>query len=106
MKQLDYKHIWNTLPFPTFIIDDNMIIIDGNSAAEQLVHTSQNQMCGKLISKFFGSNSVILETIKQAKVQNLSLTQYDVALTSADRITINCNLHINFLCFILNNSLK
>ena len=39
MKQLDYKHIWNTLPFPTFIIDDNMIIIDGNSAAEQMVHT-------------------------------------------------------------------
>ena len=97
MKQLDYKHIWNTVPFPTFIIDDNMIIIDGNSAAEQLVHTSQNQMCGKLISKFFGSNSVILETIKQAKDQNSSLTQYDVALTSADRITINCNLHINFL---------
>ena len=42
MTVVDFTHIWNTIPFPAFVINSNLNIIEGNSAAEQIVHTSQS----------------------------------------------------------------
>ena len=44
MPIIDFAHVWNTIPFPAFIINSEFIIIEGNSAAEQVVQTSHNQM--------------------------------------------------------------
>ena len=53
MTVVDFTHIWNTIPFPAFVINSNLNIIEGNSAAEQIVHTSQSHMIGKNLGLFF-----------------------------------------------------
>ena len=73
---IDFNHVWNTIPFPAFIINSEFKIIEGNSSAEQIIHTSRNQMFGKELGVFFGINSVVLETVKQVRQQNSSLSQY------------------------------
>jgi len=95
MQIIDFAHVWNTIPFPAFIINSEFIIIEGNSAAEQVVQTSHNQMSGKELSVFFGINSVVLETIKQVKRENSSLSQYGIEVSTIDRVSFECNLHIN-----------
>jgi two-component system nitrogen regulation sensor histidine kinase GlnL len=92
---IDFNHVWNTIPFPAFIINSEFKIIEGNSSAEQIIHTSRNQMFGKELGVFFGINSVVLETVKQVRQQNSSLSQYGVEISTIDRVSFECNLHIN-----------
>jgi two-component system nitrogen regulation sensor histidine kinase GlnL len=99
MNQIDYSQIWSTLPFPAFVIDSDDKVVQANSAAEQIVQTSQSQMMGKDIGKFFGEKSVVVETIHQAQRQKSSLTQYGIELATVERASLECNLHVNFLDF-------
>ena len=52
MPMIDFNHVWNTIPFPAFIINSEFKIIEGNSSAEQIIHTSRNQMFGKELGVF------------------------------------------------------
>ena len=79
---IDFNHVWNTIPFPAFIINSEFKIIEGNSSAEQIIHTSRKQMFGKELGVFFGINSVVLETVKQVRQQNSSLSQYGVEIST------------------------
>lgn len=89
--------LWNSLPFPAFVIDNNHCVAQCNSSAEQFVQTSQGQIIGKPLSRYFGANAVILDTLKQAALQKSSIAQYGVNLTSVTRATLMCDLHVNFL---------
>ena len=93
----DFKFLWNSLPFPAFVIDVNGYVTQGNSSAEQLVQTSQHQMIGKELSRYFGVNGVVLDTLNQAKTDKSSISQYGVKLTTVNRDTLMCDLHVNFL---------
>lgn len=97
MSSIDYSHIWSSLPFPAFVVDEKSVVIQGNSAAEQLVQTSQRQMAGKSLSRFFGVNSTVLETLRQTQQHKSSITQYGVTLTTVEQSAMECDLYINFL---------
>jgi len=97
MSPVDYSHIWSTLPFPVFVVNSDNVVIQGNSAAEQVVQTSQRQMAGKNLSRFFGVNSTVLETLRQAQAHKSSITQYGVTLATVERAAMECDLYVNFL---------
>ena len=94
---IDYAHLWNTLPFPAFVVDAELRVIQGNSASEQIAQTSQRQMVGKKLSLFFGKNATVLDTLDQALKQNSSITQYSVNLTTVARTPYICDLHVSFM---------
>ena len=87
--------LWNSLPFPAFVIDNNHCVAQCNSSAEQFVQTSQGQIIGKPLSRYFGANAVILDTLKQAALQKSSIAQYGVNLTSVTRATLMSFILIN-----------
>lgn len=89
--------IWETLPFPAFVIAADDTIMRANMAAEPLAQTSNAHMKGKLLSKYFGQNSIILDTLKQARDQVSSVTQYGVDVATATRREMSCNLYVTFL---------
>ncbi len=93
----DFKLLWNNLPFPAFVVSSEHKVVQGNSAAEQLAQTSQNQMVGKQLERYFGVNGVVLDTLKQAKLEKSSISQYGVSLTTVSRDTLLCDIHVNFL---------
>ncbi len=92
-----YDQIWNNLPFPALVVDRNQCVIHGNATAEQFVQTSQKQMMGKPLARFFGGNSVVIDTLQQAQVQKSSIAQYGVNLATSRRASLMCDLHVNFL---------
>lgn len=94
---LDYENIWSTLPFPSFVVAVDGDVAAANSAAEQFVQSSEKSIKAKGLQTFFGKNSILLETIRQARVSTSSFTQYGVEVATVDRAVLSCNIHVNFL---------
>ncbi|PIB24773.1 hypothetical protein BFP76_06235 [Amylibacter kogurei] len=97
MTDISLELIWETLPFPAFVVGRDNLIERGNPASEQLAQTSVKQMMGKPLSRYFGKNSIVIETIRQAHEQTSSFTQYGVDVATAERSVLPCNLHVHFL---------
>jgi two-component system nitrogen regulation sensor histidine kinase GlnL len=90
----DYEQIWATLPFPAFVLDDNDSLSHANSAAEQMVKVSAKQLRVKTVASLFGVNSVIADTVLQARAKAGSLMQYNVDVGLNDTDPITCNVHV------------
>lgn len=94
---IDFTDIWYNLPFPAFAVDHNDCVVQGNSEAEQITQTSLRQMIGKPLSRFFGQETTVLDTLQQAHDKKTSIAQYGVTLTTVSRTTYNCDLHVRVL---------
>ncbi len=94
MTDVDFEFIWSMLPFPAFVIGPNNRVIAANLAAEQMVKTSVKQMQLKTITEFFGENSVISDTARQARDSSGSFMQYNVEVSVPDQPPTSCNVHV------------
>jgi two-component system nitrogen regulation sensor histidine kinase GlnL len=94
MTALDFEHIWATLPFPAFVLDQNNLLIHANSAAEQMVKISAKQLQERKVGAVFGENSVITDTVAQARAKAGSLMQYNVELSLSEVAPTSCNVHV------------
>lgn len=97
MSDETYKNVWGALPFPAFILNPTGEILQANSAAEQLVATSEKQMRTKPLSLYFHENSVVVSTIKQAVRDRGSVTQYNIGVATIGKAAIACNIYVSFL---------
>lgn len=88
---------WNTMPFPAFVIDADDSVIAANPAAEQLTKASLKSMKSKGLQRYFGSQSVVIDTIRQARAEHSSFTQYSVDVGTVETPPMICNVHVNFL---------
>lgn len=94
MTEIDFEHIWATLPFPAFVLDAENRLTHANSAAEQMVKSSARQLREKPVTALFGENSVIADTVLQARQKSGSLMQYNVDVGFNDIDPITCNVHV------------
>ncbi len=90
----DYEQIWATLPFPAFVLNTDNQMRHANSAAEQLVKLSAKHLQTRSVSSLFGENSVIADTVAQARAKSGSLMQYNVDVGLNDMDPITCNVHV------------
>jgi two-component system nitrogen regulation sensor histidine kinase GlnL len=97
MSDKPFENVWDALPFPAFVVSSLLEITHANSAAEQLVSTSQKQMKNKALAQFFHENSIVLGTVRQAVKDKGSVTQYNVDVALADRAATACNVFVSFL---------
>lgn len=73
-----YENLWSSIPYPAFVISKGDIIVVANSAAEGYCLHSRRQIQSKLVSSYFGENSVILNAINQARSTQISVTLYNI----------------------------
>lgn len=97
MTPTPYENVWDTLPFPAFVISSIAEITHANTTAEQLVSTSQKQMKNKPLAQFFREDSIVVSTVKQAIKGKGSVTQYNVDVVVADKPAAVCNVFVSFL---------
>lgn len=91
---LNYEQIWATLPFPAFVVDTDNKLSHANGAAEQLVKSSAKQLRTKNVDYLFGKNSVIADTVAQARAKSGSLMQYNVEVGLNDVDPMTSNVHV------------
>jgi two-component system nitrogen regulation sensor histidine kinase GlnL len=97
MTESIYENLWETLPFPAFVVAATGEITHANAAAELLASTSQRQMKTKLLSQLFSQNSVVVDTVNQAIKDTGSVTQYNVDVAIIGKAAIVCNVYVSFL---------
>ena len=85
--------LWSALPYPAFIIGPGDKIFSGNNAAEVFSGTSQRQMAGKELAQFVGSDSVIIDSIRQVRLGTMSVVQYNTEVSWGDRPLQNFTLY-------------
>ncbi len=97
MSDTNFKNIWDTLPFPAFVVTSTGGILQANAQAEQLVSTSNKQMSMKTIVDLFSKNSNVASTLGQAVKDRGSVAQYNVDVSIIGKPVAVCNIYINFL---------
>ena len=75
-----YEAVWDTIPYPVFVISSDNKIIMANSAAETYCLSSIKQIYSKPVGSYFGENSVILDSINQVRSNSISLTLYNIEI--------------------------
>lgn len=91
---LNYEQIWATLPFPAFVVDQDNTLSHVNGAGETLVKSSAKHLRTKTVEYLFGQNSVIADTVAQARAKSGSLMQYNVEVGLNDVEPMTCNVHV------------
>ena len=97
MIDLNYEQIWSAVPFPAFLIDAYDRFLAANSAAENLLGKSVRQLNGIELKRHFGPNSVIIDTLQQARNGNVSMARYGVTMALIDSPQFECAIHVSFL---------
>ncbi|MEM9197207.1 MAG: ATP-binding protein [Pseudomonadota bacterium] len=75
-----YEQLWNTLPQPALLLDNESCILDVNSAAQTFLSMGFSTLHGAPIERFVGASSAVMEILSQARQGHLSLAQYNVEL--------------------------
>jgi two-component system nitrogen regulation sensor histidine kinase GlnL len=97
MNTPDLPLIWNSLPFPAFVLNSDKTLTDVNSAAEQFLAASERAIISRGLDHFFGADSVILSTLGQAIRDRSSVTQYGVDVSRAGGGQVTCNVLVTLL---------
>ncbi|MER2510140.1 ATP-binding protein [Amaricoccus sp.] len=80
-----FETLWSAIPYPALVLDAADNILTANPATESFGATSLRQMSGRPIAKFLGSDSAVLEVIKQARRNGVSVAQYNVMVGWAEQ---------------------
>jgi two-component system nitrogen regulation sensor histidine kinase GlnL len=93
MREYGFEAAWSAIPYPGFIIRKDDAIVSANPAAEDFASMSVRQMRGNALGKFLGSNSVVLDVIRQARKSDVSVAQYNVMVSWAGMPPSLQNVH-------------
>ena len=80
-----YEVLWDTIPYPLFVISRDNGIFTANNSAETYCFNSIKQMRSKPIHKYLGGDSIILQSISQARDTLVSVKLYNVEVFWANK---------------------
>lgn len=88
-----FEALWGAIPYPAVVLDAEDQIRTVNPAAESFGGISLRQMAGRPIGRFVGHDSAVLEVVRQARRNNVSVAQYNVMVTWGDQPGQPQNVH-------------
>lgn len=86
--------LWNSLPIPGLLIDDNDKIADMNPAAEGFLNHSTRSMIGHPVFDVLAVDAPIEEAFTRARKDNSVLIVNDVDVGTGERAPLQCTLQI------------
>lgn len=90
----NFEQIWANLPFPAFVLNRGDQLSQTNGAGEQMVKISAKILRNRTVGSIFGEDSVIADTVAQARAKSGSLMQYNVDVALTDLQPARCNVHV------------
>lgn len=90
---MDYP-IWNSLPTPALMVDDDDKIINLNSAVEGFLNASSKSMCGQPIWDKIMIDAPLEEAFQRARENGTPLFVNDADVGTGDGPPVQCNLQI------------
>lgn len=97
MSALGFDDIWSALPYPAFMVDEQICVSQCNSAAEVFTGTSLRQMLGKALNQYVGEDSAFMDAVMQIRRGSVSVVQYDININWNDKIGRTFDLHASLM---------
>ncbi|WP_424928260.1 two-component system sensor histidine kinase NtrB [Amaricoccus tamworthensis] len=93
MSGVSFDALWSAIPYPAFIVAPDDSIAGANPSAEEFGSTSEKQMHGKPVDYYLGANSVVMEVVRQARKNDIPVTQYNVMVGWLGNVPTLQNVH-------------
>jgi len=77
---LDGDHILNGLTSAIIVVDDNLMILKVNSAAENFLRSSAGNLTGRQLDDILPADSPLFVLINQVRAANQAVSEYDVTI--------------------------
>jgi two-component system nitrogen regulation sensor histidine kinase GlnL len=86
--------LWNSLPVPAILVDENDLIADLNSAGEGFFNASAKSLAGQPVWDRLAIDAPLEEAFARARAEGTPLFVNDVDVGTGDRAPLQCNLQI------------
>ncbi len=80
-----YELLWDSIPYPSFVISQKNEILNANSSAETYCLNSVKQIKSRSVETYFGKNSIILSSINQARDTRILVKVYNVEVSWSNK---------------------
>ncbi|MFT3973484.1 MAG: ATP-binding protein [Amaricoccus sp.] len=88
-----FEALWGAIPYPALVVNGGDGIVTANPATESFGATSLRQMAGRPLGRFLGQDSAVLDVVRQARRNGVSVAQYNVMVGWADQPSQLHNVH-------------
>ena len=86
--------LWNSLPAPVVLLDDDDGVVDVNSAAEFFLNLSAQKLRGSLIFDRLSIDTPIGGALERARTDSAVVFVNDVVITKYQSALVTCNIQI------------
>jgi two-component system nitrogen regulation sensor histidine kinase GlnL len=84
MSGVDYDALWQALPSPAILLDDEGRVAELNGAAEDFLSISRRALAGRALTQFVGEDSRLADLVRRAAAGGMALGEYTVEFAWPD----------------------
>jgi two-component system nitrogen regulation sensor histidine kinase GlnL len=73
-----FKDIWESVPYPAFLLNNDNEIKLANPLSQQYCETSLSRLVGQKLSSYIGPNSAVFEVLNKVSSNSSAIVKFDV----------------------------
>ena len=77
---MDFKDLWESVPYPAFVLNENYDIKLANPLSQQYCETSLDRLRGQNLRKYIGQNSSVFEVLEKITGNSSAIVKFDVPI--------------------------
>ena len=77
---MDFRDLWESVPYPAFVLNKNYNIKLANPLSQQYCETSLDRLVGQGLRKYIGQNSAVFEVLEKITGNSSSIVKFDVPI--------------------------
>ena len=75
---MDFKELWESVPYPAFVLNVKNEIKLANPLSQQYCETSLFRLVGQNLSNYIGQNSSVFEVLEKINSNSSAIVKFDV----------------------------
>ena len=77
---MDFRDLWESVPYPAFVLDTTNKIKLANPLSQQYCETSLHRLVGQELTVYIGRNSSVFEVLEKIKDNSSAIVKFDVPI--------------------------
>ena len=95
---MDFKNLWDSIPYPGFVLSKKYKILSANSFSELYCGTSLPLIIGRNLNFFISEDSSIFDILSKVKDNSAAIVKFDVGVRWRKREFENYSFRKYKLC--------
>ena len=90
---MDFKNLWESIPYPGFVLSKRLKILSANSFSEHFCGTSLPLIVGKKLNFFIAEDSSIFDILSKVKDNSAAIVKFDLGVRWKKRGVENFDMY-------------